>query len=141
MTLQGFARMMVKQATISETIEKGVHHFFSKPLKAKHWGSQAEQAKKVIDKVGPKLDNKTHDLLRYTAEGGKHPSVNAKKIINETSKTHNLREFSATKPALAAGTAIGVGMGMRGSKKQNQGNMRMVDRSPQLTQDPSRVLY
>ena len=132
---------MVKQASMLGAAEKAGRWLFTKKLKAKMFGSQAGQARKIIEKIGPKLDNKTHDHLSYIARGGKHRAVNAKKLINETARAHKLREFSAAKPAIAAGTAIGVGLGMSGKKGDPQANLRLRDRSPHLTQDPSRVLY
>ena len=141
MELQDFTRSMIKQAKVSETLEKGLHWAFSKPLKASRSGSHAKQAKKVLSQVGHKLDNKTHDTLTWVAGGGKHNSINARKVINDTSRAHNLREFSATKPILAASAVGGTAIAMRRPKKESQPNLRLPDRSPQLTQDPSRVMY
>jgi hypothetical protein len=143
MDLRGFTRLMVKQASWTESAEKAGRWLFTKKLKPKMFGSQAHQAKKVLDSVGSKLDKDTHDKLLWASKGSSDPSVDTKKIIRQVSDKHNLREASLAKPAIIGATAVGTVGGMRRGKKQRSEypNLRLTDRSPHLTQDPSRVLY
>jgi hypothetical protein len=57
-----------------------------------------------------------------------------------TKKTPAGREFNITKPAILAGTIAGYALAKAKMPKRKR-EIRMIDRAPQLTQDPSKVLY
>lgn len=138
---------MIKQGSVSsvastagEAVSKAGRWLFTKKVKPKMFGSQAGQARKVIEGAGKKLDPESAKHLNYIASGGKYPTGKAKKLIRSASSAHDVREASITKPLTIGAIGVGTVAGMRTGKKERY-DLRMPDRAPQLTQDPSRVLY
>ena len=131
MDLKSFTRGMVKEA--------GFMRWLTTSKIRPHWfGSQAKPAKELISSVGGKLSREEKDRLHHIAGGGEHPD--ARKIVREASKKHDARKFSVTKPAILGAGAIGGYVGLSKAKQEKYPNLRLPDRSPQLTQDPSRYL-
>jgi len=99
-------------------------------------------AKKVVEHAGKKLKKDELWNLRYIAAGKPWKSTGeAKKYVQGKLREHGVRHSSLKKPLIAAGVGVGTVAGVSSGRKKSTPGLHMIDRSPQLVQDPSRVVY
>lgn len=143
MDLKTFAQESVKLAASGKTgiAERAWKWMTTKKVSPSLFGGHAETAKKILDKAGKKLtaEEKVHAEL-ISKGHGPHPA-GTRKFLKGLAKKHDVREMSLLKPALAVGSVGGAAMGVSSARRNRPAGYHVIDRSPQLVQNPSRVVY
>lgn len=143
MELRDFAREIVKAADGRSLASKALRWFTTSPVKAGRTAAEhAEGAKRVISEAGKRLSKDERMNLNYIAanRGPFHAHGGSKKYVGEQLKKHDVRRASLKKPLLAGGAALGTLAAAKGSRQERR-PVALPDRSPQLVQDPSKVVY
>lgn len=141
MTLQDFAREMVKAAEGKGGLAARAWRWFTTSKVRPGWSAKThpETARRIMSSAGKNLSRDERMNLQYIAAGKPHDR--ARKVLGDAAKRHNVRKLNLTKPLLAGGAVLGAAAGVRSGRSRSPQGVRMIDRSPQLVQDPSKVVY
>ncbi|MEN6550119.1 MAG: hypothetical protein ABFE07_29090 [Armatimonadia bacterium] len=139
MELRDFAHEMLKAAGKGSLAGRAWRWFTTSRVRPGFSAKgHPETARQIMSSAGKSMSRDERMNLQYIAAGKAHDR--ARKVLKDAAKRHDVRKLSLTKPLVAGGAALGAAAGVRSGRSKSR-PLAMVDRSPQLVQDPSKVVY